>query len=121
MGSAPSVPPPTSENAIPAIPSSGARSTSARILLDGLLDLTLERILLALGILASFAAFALFVRVVAGRLTHPYDIEWMEGGMLTHSLRLLEGRPIYAAPSADFISYVYQPLYAMVVAALGAV
>ena len=57
--------------------------------------------------------------VSLSRLFFPYDLEWMEGGMLTHSLRILEGKPIFAEPSVDFIAYIYQPLYAYVVAGLG--
>ncbi len=59
-----------------------------------------------------------FARTVADRVGYPYDLEWMEGGMLLHSLRVLEGQPIYIEPTADFIPYLYPPLYAWVVAGL---
>ncbi len=48
---------------------------------------------------------------VTGRLTYPYDLEWMEGGMLHHALRIHDGRGIYVPPSIDFIPYLYTPLY----------
>src|SRR5258708_18281739 len=35
----------------------------------------------------------------------------MEGGSADHVQRILEGHKLYAAPSLDFISYVYNPLY----------
>src|SRR5262245_39785395 len=35
----------------------------------------------------------------------------MEGGTLTHALRLARGQPIYAEPSVDFVSFLYTPLY----------
>ena len=41
--------------------------------------------------------------------------------MLCHALQLLTGKPIYAEPSVDFISYLYTPLYPFVVSALGRV
>ena len=53
------------------------------------------------------------------RAAYPYDLEWMEGGMLCHALRLLAGQPIYAAPSIDFIPFLYTPLYPALLALLG--
>jgi hypothetical protein len=58
---------------------------------------------------------------VARRLAYPYDLEWMEGGMLNHALRLAEGQPLYAAPSVEFIPYLYTPLYPALLAGLGKV
>ena len=58
------------------------------------------------------------VRAVAGRFWHPYDLEWMEGGMLAHSARLLDDSGIYVEPSIDFIPYLYTPLYPALVALL---
>lgn len=58
---------------------------------------------------------------VARRLPYPYDLEWMEGGMLAHAARLAEGQSIYPAPSIDFIPYLYTPLYPALLAALGSV
>ncbi len=48
---------------------------------------------------------------VALRIGYPYDLEWMEGGMLIHALRIQDGLGIYVPPSADFIPYIYPPLY----------
>lgn len=48
---------------------------------------------------------------ITGRITYPYDLEWMEGGMLHHAKRIKDGLGIYAAPSIDFIPYLYTPLY----------
>jgi len=67
------------------------------------------------------AAVALLAYTVGRRVAFPYDLEWMEGGMLTHSLRLLEGKPIYAPPSVDFVPYLYTPFYPALVAALAKV
>lgn len=60
----------------------------------------------------------LLARTVGPRLGYPYDLEWMEGGMLLHSLRVLQGQPIYVVPTADFIPSLSPPLYSWVVAAL---
>lgn len=67
--------------------------------------------------LALYAA-ALLGRTAAGRLSYPYDLEWMEGGMLLHALRVMEGLPIYVRPSPEFIPYLYPPLYSWVMAGL---
>jgi hypothetical protein len=71
----------------------------------------------ALALAAWFVALLLWV--FARRFAFPYDLEWMEGGMLTHALRLANGQPIYAPPSVDFIPYLYTPGYPAVVFALG--
>lgn len=72
----------------------------------------------AAACLLALWAIATYAWVVAGRIRYPYDLEWMESGMLTHALRLLHGQPIYAPPSIDFIPHLYTPLYPLVVAGL---
>jgi len=71
----------------------------------------------------SFITLALGIAVLATtiglRIASPWPLEWMEGASLQHALRLLHGQPIYAAPSAEFIPFVYPPL-AYVPVALGA-
>lgn len=64
------------------------------------------------------AHLALLLWVVLMRLRYPFDVEWMEGGQLTHAVRLLRGEPIYARPSADFTAFFYTPLYPALVAGL---
>ncbi len=69
--------------------------------------------------LAAAAAYALtLVLVIVLRLTWPFEIEWMEGGMLTHAERLLLGKGIYVPPSADFAPFFYTPLYPALLAGL---
>ncbi|MBK6849662.1 MAG: glycosyltransferase family 39 protein [Proteobacteria bacterium] len=59
--------------------------------------------------------------VIVRRVGYPLDLEWMEGGMLCHALRVLQGQPIYAPPSADFIPHLYTPLYPWIVASVARV
>ena len=73
----------------------------------------------ALIALPAIYQLALLGTAIAGRIGYPYDLEWMEGGLLHHALRLQRGQPIYAAPSIDFIPYLYTPLYPALLAALG--
>lgn len=54
----------------------------------------------------------------SARLGYPYDLEWMEGGMLLHVLRVVNGEGLYVTPSSDFIPFIYPPLYHWVLAAL---
>ena len=56
----------------------------------------------------------------AGRFDHPFDLEWMEGGMLAHAWRLQQGLGVYVAPSPDFVPYIYPPGYPTLLAGLGA-
>jgi len=60
----------------------------------------------------------LFVGCVVARLTYPFDLEWMEGGMLAHAWRLERGLPLYSFPDHQWIPYVYPPGYSSVLAAL---
>jgi hypothetical protein len=65
--------------------------------------------------------FVVVARVFVSRLSYPLDLEWMEGGTLTHALRIGSGQPFYAEPSVDFISFLYTPLYPAVLCALSKV
>jgi len=59
----------------------------------------------------SGAFVLLLLAVVGARFGYPYELEWMEGGTLAHVVRVLEGRPVYARPSLEFVAYMYPPLY----------
>jgi len=65
--------------------------------------------------------FVVLARVFLSRVSYPLDLEWMEGGMLTHALRLRNGQPLYAEPSVDFVSFLYTPLYPAVLSGLSKV
>ena len=53
------------------------------------------------------------------RLGYGFDLEWMEGGMLVHVDRLRTGQGLYVEPSADFVPYIYPPLYPWVLSLFG--
>ena len=80
---------------------------ASRIALDGL------------GLLVLLVTLYVFLHTALLRLDYPYDLEWMEGGMLIHALRIQHGEGLYVTPSADFIPYIYPPLYPWVLAWLG--
>jgi len=64
------------------------------------------------------AALLSLLWTFARRVGYPYDLEWMEGAMLLHALRLRQGLPLYAPPSLAFASFAYVPLQPAVVAAV---
>jgi len=70
------------------------------------------------------AAFiVLWLALVVLRIGYPYELEWMEGGMLDHIQRVRAGEALYAPPSLEFASYPYTPLFpwlaALAASALG--
>jgi hypothetical protein len=56
-----------------------------------------------------FVAF--FVQVAAQRAQYPFDLEWMESGLLEHVHRVLLRYPLYQPPSAQFVPFIYNPLF----------
>jgi len=59
---------------------------------------------------------ALFVYTAMRRLHYPYDLEWVESGVLASIARITHGQPLYAKPSVDYVPYLYAPLYLYVCA-----
>lgn len=53
------------------------------------------------------AISAVFVK----RLAYPFELDKMEGGTLEHVARWMDGKPLYTAPSVEWVPYAYTPLY----------
>ena len=53
---------------------------------------------------------------VPRRILAPFDLEWLEGGMVLHAERLARGEPLYLAPSVDWTPFLYPPGFPAVVA-----
>jgi 4-amino-4-deoxy-L-arabinose transferase-like glycosyltransferase len=45
------------------------------------------------------------------RLGYPYDLDFIEDGLLLTSLRVADGQSVFIPPSADFTPHVYMPLF----------
>ena len=73
----------------------------------------------AVVVLSAGALVAIYLAIAARTLAYPYPLEWMEGGSVDVIGRVLAHLPIYTAPSADYVPYIYTPLY-YVVGALAA-
>ena len=83
--------------------------------------LSLTHVGAGMAAVAGLFQLGLLYYIFFSRAAYPYDLEWMEGGMLLHALRVVDGKPIYGPPSVEFISYLYTPGYAWVVGWLGKV
>jgi Dolichyl-phosphate-mannose-protein mannosyltransferase len=59
----------------------------------------------------AFAYLAAFVYVASRTLRYPFPLEWLEGGTLAVVQRILDGKPLYVAPSIEYVPYIYTPLY----------
>ncbi len=78
------------------------------------------RLALALEILVGAIAIAKILLVLylfVSRLSFPFELEWMEGGIMDHVRVLLAGQPLYQRPSLSFTPYIYTPFYYAVGAA----
>ena len=71
-----------------------------------------------LAILAALIYTAMFFFTALPRVFYPYDLDFIEDGMLMQSLRFAEGRPVFLPPNAEFVPHVYMPLYAWLVGLL---
>ncbi len=70
-------------------------------------------IAVARGAALSAAAlfFLAYIVIAVLRMTYPFELEWMEGGILDHVRLAAGGEKIFAEPSLDFVSFLYPPLY----------
>lgn len=59
------------------------------------------------------------VDAVPTRIRFPGDLEWMEGATMVSAWRSGQGLSIYGQPALDYIPFIYPPLYAWLVGALG--
>jgi hypothetical protein len=71
-----------------------------------------------LVIVGALAAIAAYIWIAAHRLSYPYELDWLEGGAVELVGRVLEGKPLYTAPTLAYVSYTYPPLYTYVSAAV---
>ncbi|MCL4247019.1 MAG: glycosyltransferase family 39 protein [Anaerolineae bacterium] len=56
-------------------------------------------------------AIVLYLYVALSTITYPYELEWMEGGSVDAVTRVLQGLPIHAAPTPEWVGPLYAPVY----------
>ena len=52
-----------------------------------------------------------YLAIALLRMGYPFELEWMEGGSYLKLMRVVDGLPLYTAPSITYIPYIYMPLY----------
>ena len=70
-----------------------------------------DRLLRGAVLAAALAFVACYLAVAFARFRFPYQLEWLEGGVLGHVARVMHGQGLYGAPSLRFTPYIYTPLY----------
>lgn len=69
--------------------------------------------------LLSLAGVGMFLAVCGARMLYPLELDYIEGVVMDHVVRLSEGKPIYVEPTLEFIPLAYMPLFTSAVAVLG--
>jgi hypothetical protein len=82
-----------------------------RKVINSLSEAGLARLLLIVTVATAAFFLAAYLVVAAGRMAYPYELEWIEGAMVDQVARIAAGQPVYAAPSVDFVPFLYTPLY----------
>src|SRR5690606_7908479 len=86
----------------------GTRSGVLTLLVARRLAVALPTLVVVL--LAAWPIVA-FVGIAASRIGYPFDLEWMESGVIDHVRVVLSGEPLYREPSLEFTPYIYTPGY----------
>jgi hypothetical protein len=55
---------------------------------------SLERLLVACCVIAAVGQWAVFITIALLRMRYPFELEWLEGGMLEEVRQLLDGKPL---------------------------
>ncbi len=67
---------------------------------------------------ASFSAVVFLGYTTAHRIAYPFDLEWLEGWIMMHGVRVMLDKPLYCPPSLEFIPSNYPPLYMVIIGSL---
>ncbi len=76
------------------------------------------QVLRGLLVLMACGYVVMYIRLACLRMPYPYELEWMEGGIVDQVRWVLSGRSLYVAPSLEFIPNIYGPLYTYASAAV---
>jgi hypothetical protein len=62
--------------------------------------------------------FGLFLWAAVKRMLYPFEVEWIESGVLVSVLRIVHGQGVYVRPTLEFVPFLYAPLYLYLCAAV---
>jgi hypothetical protein len=96
--------------ATPSWPWLRARSWAGR-----LPGLGLGALRVLVGATAAAAVLAYLV-IALGHLRYPFEVEWMEGGMIDAVRRVASGQKLYVKPTMEYVAFIYTPLWFYVAA-----
>lgn len=73
-------------------------------------------VLICRALLVAIPAYAMlyvgaFLWIALRTMDYPFQLEWIEGGVLHTVSRILAGEPVYAKPSLEYVPYLYTPFY----------
>ncbi|MGK3991632.1 glycosyltransferase family 39 protein [Sorangium sp. So ce136] len=71
--------------------------------------------------LAAVAALGTYVVLGIIHLRYPFELEWMEGGIVEAVRRVVDGQKLYVKPTVEYVPFLYAPLYFYVAAAFSKV
>lgn len=77
-----------------------------------------DRVLAAALVVGLAVPIWRFLSRLPPRLSYPWELEWMEGGVVSHIHRVLAGEQLYVAPSLRFTPFIYTPFYYYICAAV---
>ncbi|MEI6180750.1 MAG: glycosyltransferase family 39 protein [Chloroflexales bacterium] len=72
---------------------------------------TLPRLFTTVSVALTGLALGAYLYVALSRLSFPFALEWVEPASYSSVERVLQGQPLYAPPSYEFIALIYTPLY----------
>lgn len=65
----------------------------------------------AFAFISAVLFLGIFLFTALSRMAYPFELEWIEGGMLLHLQYIMEGNVLYLPPNIHFGSFMYTPLY----------
>lgn len=74
-----------------------------------MLALTLQRILKTGILLFGFFYVGALLWLFSKRIVYPYELDWIEGGLLGGVAQILAGHNLYSAPSMEYVPFLYAP------------
>jgi hypothetical protein len=75
------------------------------------INLKLPQILRVALFSVAVAYLVIYLWMVYYRIRYPFDLEWIEGGMVNQVQRLIYGQGMYVAPTINYVPFLYPPLY----------